>query len=521
MQMKISGAQMKIARCDLREHLPFLMFLVVITVLFTRPTADGDFYWHIKTGEWIWQQHEIPTSDPFSYTVADVNPFRPDSQRVQFVLRGYWLGQLLLFSLWELGGLPALVIFRALLFAAVLTFLYAWMRRITTGLTPLVAVFLVGNVLLDFLGQRPQIFSFAFFALLLLLLERVAACRGGIPAKYLVGLPLLMLVWANTHGAFLVGVAMIGIYGADHLLRVCLKKEEIDRQLLLLLAASVLLTLLNPNGYLAATEFVRTLPAYAGTVFENLSPVTAALKLRKYHAYYWAFLLLLLLAGCLRSRRIRPVHLAVLLSLAVLSLTAIRHIPFLLFAAPLLVVSAPAVAWNRARWFLAVLLLVVWAATANYKNVFNFAPHRHFPVAASKFLNAARPAGNLFNFYDWGGYLMVHSPGYKVFVDGRGLAEEFTLMHEQVMNGPQWREILNHYKVNTVIVPGTNSFKGTLNGIVANLVADQAWSLIYFDDVAIVFARKIPENREVIARYELDKMQAFEHVRRRQAWQFN
>ena len=30
--------------------------------------GDPDFWWHLKTGQYIWQNHKLPVPDPFAYT---------------------------------------------------------------------------------------------------------------------------------------------------------------------------------------------------------------------------------------------------------------------------------------------------------------------------------------------------------------------------------------------------------------------------------------------------------------------
>src|SRR4029079_15512428 len=57
-------------------------------------------------------------------------------------------------------------------------------------------------------------------------------------------LPLLMLVWVNTHSLFVLGPVAISAYVAAELFR----GKEADRRLLLWAAAAVLACLVNPWG---------------------------------------------------------------------------------------------------------------------------------------------------------------------------------------------------------------------------------------------------------------------------------
>jgi len=42
----------------------------LLLVLGERLLNDPDTYWHIATGRWIWAHAAVPTSDPFSHTLA-------------------------------------------------------------------------------------------------------------------------------------------------------------------------------------------------------------------------------------------------------------------------------------------------------------------------------------------------------------------------------------------------------------------------------------------------------------------
>lgn len=65
--------------------------LVVVGIYLLRPLYDPDFYWHLKTGQWIWQNKALPLIDPFG-----VQPVLEPSPRTGFILTSYWLNQLVL-----------------------------------------------------------------------------------------------------------------------------------------------------------------------------------------------------------------------------------------------------------------------------------------------------------------------------------------------------------------------------------------------------------------------------------------
>ena len=150
--------------------------MVVVTVfLLLRPVNDPDFFWHLKTGDWIWQHRELPAQDPFNYTSR---PGNEDGQR--FILTSYWVSQVLYHVICDAWGLPGIV---ALKFLIALLFVVA-LIKLRRG-DPLVhaALVLVSLPLFYrlFPFDRPQVFSFVFFAVLLYLLEKVRS-RTTVPA---------------------------------------------------------------------------------------------------------------------------------------------------------------------------------------------------------------------------------------------------------------------------------------------------------------------------------------------------
>lgn len=500
-----------------KPQLLVLLFFALSLCLFSRPIEDGDFFWHVRTGEWIFEHKSLPSHDPFSYTVEAANPYRPDSGRVPFILKQYWLGQLALYGIWTLAGSAGIVALRVLLYTGILAFVYLWMRRRRAGALPFFCALLMAQLLTEYPNERPQLFSFLFMPLVLFLLERLRAATAT-PLLGGAALASLMLVWANTHGAYLVGMGLIAIYLAAHLLLILAGRERLNGPLAGFGLLACLATLANPNGWGAFTEFIQTLPIYAQGVGENLTPFRAALADGEYFPAYWAFLLLTLTTLALKFREISLVHLAVLGALVLLSLSGLRHMIYLLLAAPLLVSCWPEIPWERWARGAALGLLVVWAASADFRQVFQLRTAAGFPEKAVEFVGQAKPAGRLFNFYDWGGYLTWHLRDYPVFTDGRGLVEEIVGLHDTALWQAGGQGVLDPWQVNTVLVPGVSQYTGRVYPLVLNLTRDAQWHLVYRDEVALVFVRETAENAAVIARHALPKHEIHRHIIARVDW---
>jgi hypothetical protein len=103
------------------------------------------------------------------------------------------------------------------------------------------------------------------------------------------------------------------------------------------------------------------------------------------------------------------------------------------------------------------------------------------PVEAVEHLNENDYEGQLFNSYNWGGYLIQFAPQYPVFIDGRtDLYGEFLRVYRAttVAQG-DWRDVLTSYDIGLVLVE--NGI-----GLDAALREDATWQLVYEDDLAVI-----------------------------------
>src|SRR5262245_38112041 len=161
------------------------------------PVPPHDFWWHIATGRIIVTQGAIPAVDGFSYTRAGA-PFFNQS----------WLAQLVMYGMYQLGGVPLMIIVQTL----VIMLAYGLLLRLCilrTGKIQLSA----GLVLISLLPVfdnwmiRPQSYAFPLFVGCLTILTEYRLGR----ANRLWLLPLLMALWVNVHGTFVLGGALIAL----------------------------------------------------------------------------------------------------------------------------------------------------------------------------------------------------------------------------------------------------------------------------------------------------------------------
>lgn len=211
--------------------------------------SDPDFFWHLKTGELIWQHRSLPAEDPFAYTSQD-----HQDRRAHLILTGYWLSEVIFYLLYAGGGMSGIVVLRFIL-VGMLIYLMLKRRRGDFLLHMGLLLMFLTSLLKTFPIERPQVFSFLFFAVLLLLLDNIRDDTSYSKGKWIYFVfPLLMLTWANTHPGFVLGLIVIAVYivmeGIKFLHPSLIPIDTgAYKRLILLGVSGILISILNPNAY--------------------------------------------------------------------------------------------------------------------------------------------------------------------------------------------------------------------------------------------------------------------------------
>jgi len=111
--------------------------------------------------------------------------------------------------------------------------------------------------------------------------------------------------------------------------------------------------------------------------------------------------------------------------------------------------------------------------------------YKNVPLGAVQWLNENQTSGNLFNSYNWGGYLTWALPQTPVFIDGRADLYGTELMNEwwNVVNGtPQGFSVLDQWKVQTILLEPSWP--------VIELLPSKGWREVYQDNMAVVFVKE-------------------------------
>ena len=503
---------------------PTVMILAAICLLglFAGEADDSDFWWHLKTGQYIVQNHALPFPDPFAYTTAMNPPAYPGEEQVRhFNLTHEWLAQAAMYGVYSVGGLPGVILFRSSVLTLLcgLVALLAW-RRSGSFYAGVAAAFATASVVIWVAIDRPMILTFLFLAVFIAVLEF---------RQWLWLLPVLALLWANSHSGFFMGWIVLAAYCAETVpwLARFFPKREIEanyaRRLWLIAGCTVAAGFFNPNGF----GVLATLLRYRSSAMTNN-------LVEWQRPYLWgspySFDLLLyaaVLVVIVSWRKVRISDWVLFVAFGAAAVMAFRNISLIGLLAPVLI--AAYFPWRvripgAAAWLVPVALTGALAAGVARGAFFQLhAAMWRFPAGAADYLLANHVPGPLFNTYEHGGYLIWRLwPEYKVFIDGRSLSETLYQDYEQILvnaksgqnelTGPR-AELLKKYGIETVVM---NTFQLNTGGAYTLALAlgnpqSTEWQLVYDDAQSLVFRHQPPAGTPVFA----DKMpRVLDHLER-------
>lgn len=479
-------------------NLKRLLFLITIFSIFAmsaRISMDTDTWWHLRVGQWIYENQKIPKIDYFSYTRVGETWNYPG-----------WLIELPMYLIYKMFGPGGLNIWTA--FMVTLAFIFIWLA---CGADEFIKAFVLVFAAVSsgvYWSARPHLVTFLFSALYLYLLEKYRWSENYQKIKYLGWLPPIMVIWANSHGGFIVGFMVLAAYFVDSLIKYgsdkATKKHIITLALIGL--GMILAVCINPSGYNMLRYPFNTVQinALKDYIQEWQSPNFRQLTVQP---FIWLLLITFSVVG-VSGKKVAISDLLLVSGFAYMSLIAARNISLFSLAAPLVITrhsqylmeqfkakhkSSQKMLGKEVRyraglnWLIVfgLLLLVVIKAMMVYPEPVNRAAFNSFlPISAVSEIKKNYPPGRIFNSYNWGGYLLFNLQEYQVFVDGRTDLYSDEIINQwisvvQAKSG--WHDILDQWKVRLIILEKEYP--------VVNLLAENNWQLFYQDDQSVVYLR--------------------------------
>jgi hypothetical protein len=378
-------------------------------------------WWHLKTGEIIWNTHSIPRVDPFSFT-AYGHPW----------IAQEWLSEWTMYGAWKLGGYTGLMLWFAGI--AVLLVIAAY----------LLCTLYSGNCKIAFLGAaafwffstiglsvRPHMLGYVLFMAELLALQ---LGRTKNP-RWLLAIPPVIALWINLHSSYFLGLVVLAavLFFAFIEFEIGLLvsrpwPRQKRRMLSIAFGLSLLAAFANPIGWKLVRYPVDNM-LHQGVNFNNIQEWQQIDFSDPRGIALFALGALVLLLPLLRAVKLHAIEL-VLVSLAFW--LAVHHARMLfifgILVAPVLC-RLLATAWDGYdprrdnSWAAAVMLtLVLGVSVLSFPNhiMIEREIEKSNPVKAVEFLKRSGLRGNLLNEFIYGGYLIWAAPERKVAVDGRG-----------------------------------------------------------------------------------------------------
>jgi tetratricopeptide (TPR) repeat protein len=518
---------------------PALIGIALVYALFAglHTVSETDLGWQMATGRYIVQQHQIPSTTLFTYTVPGSTWIYPPFSGVIFYL------------LYVIGGYAAISWFSA--FACVATVAIAVWRggRVTAALAILAVPAIAFRTV-----PRADLFTTVLFGAVLVLLVRHYEGHN----VRLWPLPILMLCWVNLHHGFVAGLALMGAYGFSEVCDMFFASRRAAslarlRKALPWLIASAAATLVNPWGFgiyralSRQNKLTQPLTDFIGEwsgVHFNALALRQALSPRDPASADWWIMAIAVIAVLVCVWKMRPGPAILLVGLLYQS---IEHIRFQAIFAVLVVVLGGSLLPQLAEVFskrrsavpdglespqlsvrgsspelvawVLVALFLVFAGARSYDLVsnryyvdsgqlhfFGAGESWWFPERAMDFLEKEHLPVNLFHSYTMGGFLTWRvGERYPDFADGRFVPFAEALFSEQnelsaaPPDSALWRKAADRWNINTMIF-SLSRYAGLGTFPLDDYCHSKTWKPVYLDDVSILLVRDRPENADLLSR---------------------
>jgi hypothetical protein len=471
-----------------------LLFMCLSSLVHPVLLSDPDSHWHIAVGNWMLTHGTMPTVDPFSFTFVG-----------QPWIAKEWLSQLLMALAFRYGGWGGVTV----LAAAALAFSFALMfRLLLRDIRPLhAALFTVAAIVMTaphFLA-RPHVLAFPCMLLWVAGLVRAVEERRA-PEPLLL---LAMLLWANLHGGFTLGLLLAGAFSLEAVIGA---EDAVKRRTLLaawakFFTAAVLVACITPYGHesILVTLRIFDIGDTLAVISEWRPPDFQKQPIQE------LILLIALYAALSRGLKLPVLRLLIVLGMVHLYLRYARNAELLAMLAPLAIAPLLARQWPSlkpdalegrgcslaeqvgalarpaglaATALVGALCAVFAASIVRYSAI--APPPETMPSVAMAFAKQAGLTGRVLNHYNFGGYL-IHA-GVPTFIDGRGelfggdfirrAADLVALRGDEPLE-----DLLERHRIDWTLMPPDQP----VNRLLAHL---PGWRRAYADSTAVIFVRE-------------------------------
>ena len=458
----------------------YLLFLSMGEILL----RDSDTLWQIRIGQWIVEHRSMPYTDVHTFTRFG-EPWMSSS----------WLSQVLFAAAYEKLGWAGPIVLTSLAIGATVTiFIYLLDQYVDQTRSILLVTLAVLMSATHFLA-RPHMLAFPFMVAFLGWLI-AAADRRSQPSWLL--LPVLA-VWANLHGGFVLGLALIGPIGLEAVWCTDPKNRvALAARWALFGVAALAACCCTPYGWqtLLGAAKILNLGQLLSLIWEWMPANFGT----------WTFFEIALLGligiGFHRGLVLSLPRIMLLLGLTYMALSHARNIEIFAFMVPLVLAkpfaeqlgtirAADATGRETQTRTHVVMLAALAVAIAGWASTQAFVAYHPFtfsesqtPVAAVDVLQK-RQAKRIFSTSPFGGYLVFRD--IKAFIDGRAelYGEQFVMDYFDAVTAKDvdtLLRLLDTYQIDATLLTPT---------LPATKVLDHlpGWKRLYTDDMSVIHIR--------------------------------
>lgn len=460
---------------------------------FFRTTIDPDLWGHLQFGKDVYELKSVPQSDIYSYSAYGTKSINHE-----------WLSELILYSIFFNFSSLGLILFKFFIALLLSLILYKEIKDNIQSKLLTMATFLVCIKVISYgFAVRTQIFTYLFFAVVLLALKRH---ENDGDDGLLYCLPPIFLVWSNLHGGF---VAALAIMAASVMVKT-VTQRLLDKKLFLVMFFSTLATLVNPYGIDLWRFLIRSMTETPLSYISEWNRVYVSATFISYYILLAVTLIIII------KQKMKPFEYMLIIAGVLYSFSINRHT--VLFSLIFAIFLPKYIADSFDAFYLRIeeklsnnffsisylfcSLVFIWATFFGMPNhaAKILVPAKEYPVNAIEFLKINDIHGNIFPWFDWGEMVIGEmSEKSRVFFDGRFgivyndkfIKEYFEIVYSQ----RDYKTYLSQY-------PETDIFLlDKSNTLSASLSDDPNYDLVFSSELSSIFLKKNEHNKEALKRF--------------------
>jgi hypothetical protein len=499
----------------MRKILPFLSIICPALLLFTgffHPITafTQDLGRHILLGKIILQTKSVPKTNLFSYTYPDF-PF----------INHHFFSEIIFYLTDTFFGIPGFfILLLGLIFATSGIILTHSLRQYKKPLITSFVALLYLRILFERTDVRPELFSFFFFSLFIVILFTYRLRF----TKWIILLVPLQLIWVNSHIYFPLGILLLLLFFIDHCIshsRSLLNKKT--TVFLFILFLSGITVFINPNGITGALYPLRVFENYGYAIEENQTIFFLEQLFYKPTIVYFKLAVgIVFLSLLLTIKKTRPIDWLLAITFTILGAQAVRNFPLFVFATFIPLIHAvsyistfitetyPIIKKHSTRISMLFFLIVLTSwhihdITEQKEFGYGVAPGAE---RAAAFFKTQNIKGPVFNNFDIGSYFTsVMYPKERVFVDGRPEAypkDFFTTVYIPMQQNEKVFGIVEkQYNFQSIFFSHTDQTPWA-ETFVKSILKNPTWVPVYLDDTVIILVKDSPINEKISTHFGMN-----------------